>query len=92
MSTSTGPSSPPPLPPEPGVAPTVPVASPPPPSPRPGSGIAVLRVVGTVVAILVVAAGTLGVVSRFFHQERVQTAVYPQPVREIAVRATTGDV
>jgi len=52
----------------------------------------VLRVVGTLVALLVVAAGTLGVVSRFFRQERVETAVYTQPLTEVAVRATTGDV
>jgi Putative adhesin len=90
VTTATGPASPPPRP-EPPAAPTVPVA-PPPSAARPGPGIAVLRIVGTAVALLVVAGTTLSVVSQFFHQERVETAVYPQPVTEVAVRAGTGDV
>ncbi|MGZ4603077.1 MAG: DUF4097 family beta strand repeat-containing protein [Kineosporiaceae bacterium] len=47
---------------------------------------------GTVVAALPVAGTSLGVVSQFFHQERIETAVYTQPVTTMAIRTTSGDI
>lgn len=64
----------------------------PPGPPRRGPGIPLLRVVGSVVAALVVAGSTVSVVSRFFHQHRVETAVYPQTVTGMSIRTSTGDV
>jgi hypothetical protein len=49
-------------------------------------------VVGSVVAALVVAGTTISVVSRFFHQHRVETAVYTQTLTGMSIRTTTGDV
>jgi DUF4097 and DUF4098 domain-containing protein YvlB len=49
-------------------------------------------VVGSVVAALVVAGTTISVVSRFFHQHRVETAVYTQTLSGMSIRTTTGDV
>jgi DUF4097 and DUF4098 domain-containing protein YvlB len=49
-------------------------------------------VVGSVVAALVVAGTTTSVVSRFFHQHRVETAVYTQALSGMSIRTTTGDV
>jgi len=49
-------------------------------------------VVGSVVAALVVAGTTTSVVSRFFHQHRVETAVYSQTLTGISIRTSTGDV
>jgi hypothetical protein len=64
----------------------------PPHAPRPGPGITWLRVVGSVVAALVVAGTTTSVVSRFFHQHRVETAVYSQTLTGMSIRTSTGDV
>jgi hypothetical protein len=97
VTTATGSSSP-PLPPEPpvvgaaGPPAAAPAVDPPPPQPPPGPGVAALRVVGVLVALLVVAGTTVNVVSRFFHQERIETAVYTQPISALSVTTTTGDV
>ena len=103
MSTPAGPagpwsaSAPPPEPSEPPVATpatrSMAVAAPAAPATgSTGPGLLVLRVVGTLVAVLVVAGGTLGVVSRFFHQQRVETAVYTRPLTAMSIGTTTGDV
>ena len=91
MNTVAGPSSPSPVPPGP---PHVPAerAQPPAGAAPVGPWIVVLRVVGTAVAVLLVAGTSLEVISRFFHQERTETAVYTQPLTAVAIRTTTGDI
>jgi DUF4097 and DUF4098 domain-containing protein YvlB len=49
-------------------------------------------VVGSVVAALVVAGTTVSVVAKFFHQHRVETAEYTQPLSAMSIRTSTGDV
>jgi Putative adhesin len=90
VTTDAAPTPSPPPPPEP-FLPAPPLPSRPQP-PRPGSGITLLRVVGSIVAALVVAGTTVSVVSRFFHQHRVETAVYSQTLTGMSIRTTTGDV
>jgi hypothetical protein len=85
VTTDAVPTSAPALPPEPSFRA-------PPGPPRPGPGITLLRIVGSVVAALVVAGSTTSVVSRFFHQHRVETAVYSQTLTGMSIRTTTGDV
>jgi hypothetical protein len=72
--------------------PSLPPPPPPPATPPPAPAITLLRVVGSVVAALVVAGTTVSVVSRFFHQHRVETAVYTQPLNAMSIRTTTGDL
>lgn len=94
MTVPAGPVGPPSPPPSLLPEPPAPGATRPTPSPAPAADARILglRVVGSLVALLVVALGTVEVVSRFFHQERVETAVYGQPLTGVSIATTTGDI
>ena len=59
--------------------------------PPAGPGVLTLRVLGTGLAVLLVAGATLGVVAGFFRQSRTETQVYAG-VTALSVSASTGSV
>jgi hypothetical protein len=76
----------------PTYAPEPPVPTAQAPAPSPSGGVTAWRVVGGLVAVVIILFSAAGVVAGFTEQRRTTTATYPQGVSKIVVDASIGSV